>query len=83
MKFNCGKTPEEKKEDLRADLQIQADHLKVWHDWFAWFPVRMGSRDCRWLETVERRVPNAYVYEDCFGELCGAGTYKIEYRPKS
>jgi len=43
MKFNCGLTPQEK----------QAIKAR-WHDWFAWHPIRLGSRDCRWLETVER-----------------------------
>ncbi len=44
MKFNCGPTREEK---------IAAKQL--WHSWFAWFPVRVASGDCRWLELIERR----------------------------
>jgi hypothetical protein len=58
MKLDCGPTYAE---------QIAA--LKEWHDWFAWYPVRLcviieqtsrwpefhDSRDCRWLETIERR----------------------------
>ena len=43
MKFNCGPTWEEKK------LAKEKPHA-----WFAWFPVRIGSRDCRWLEDVLR-----------------------------
>lgn len=43
MKFNCGETLAEKK------------RLGQRHRWFAWYPVRVGSHDCRWLETVERR----------------------------
>jgi hypothetical protein len=57
MKFDCGPAYEK----------------KVWHKWFAWHPVRLGSHDCRWLETLERK-----------GEFhCGFGaTYWIfEYRP--
>ncbi len=23
--------------------------------WFAWYPVRLGSRDCRWLEKIWRK----------------------------
>lgn len=44
MKFNCGPTWEEKKAALEQ-----------WHPWFAWKPVRVGKRDCRWLETVNRK----------------------------
>ena len=48
MKFNCGETREEKRERLR-EIESQ------WHNWFAWYPVRVGSNECRWLETVERK----------------------------
>ena len=44
MKFDCGKTPEE----------VDAE-LKEWHLWCAWHPVSLGSHDCRWLETVQRK----------------------------
>lgn len=44
MKFNCGKTWKEKKADIEQ-----------WHLHFAWFPVRVGHRDCRWLEWVMRK----------------------------
>ena len=43
MRLNCGPTWEER---------IAAK--EKWHRWFAWYPVRVGSGDCRWLETVER-----------------------------
>lgn len=52
MKFNCGKTWKEKKADLEE-----------WHLHFAWLPVRVGPRDCRWLEWVMRQGtwrPNYY-----------------------
>ena len=44
MKINCGPT---------ALDQYNASLL--WHPWCAWRPVRIGSGDCRWLETIERR----------------------------
>jgi hypothetical protein len=44
MRFDCGETHEEK-----------ALRLENWHRWFAWYPVRVGSHDCRWLEAVERK----------------------------
>lgn len=48
MKFDCGPTPRERRNALRA---AQSE----WHSWFAWYPVRVGPRECRWLEPVERR----------------------------
>jgi hypothetical protein len=39
MKIDCGLTAKEKREAQEE-----------WHRWFAWRPVRLGSRDCRWLD---------------------------------
>ena len=68
MKFNCGPTLQEK---------IKA--RKEWHDWFAWYPVRiavtLGSSDCRWLETVERRGEHNWDYD-------GGSYWDYEYRAK-
>jgi hypothetical protein len=50
MKFDCGKTREEKR-----------DKLTNWHKWYAWYPVRIGSHNCRWLEYVERKL----TYVEC------------------
>ena len=67
MKFNCGPSWEERKAAKIA-------YKEEWHPWFAWFPVRVGDRDCRWLETVERKGRFFCGYE---------GTYWIyEYRGK-
>lgn len=44
MRIDCGETAEE--ENRR---------LSEWHAWFAWHPVRVGSHDCRWLETIWRK----------------------------
>lgn len=58
MKFDCGPTSEEK-DAARSE----------WHVWFAWFPVRVGPRDCRWLEYVSRKgtypIHEAIDYFDC------------------
>lgn len=43
MKFDCGESAQEK-----------LDRVSKWHPWFAWYPVRVNSHDCRWLEMVER-----------------------------
>ncbi len=26
-----------------------------WREWFAWYPVRVASGDCRWFETIVKR----------------------------
>lgn len=46
-----------------------------WHDWFAWYPVRVAEGDCRWLETVERKGELHYDFV--------AGDWKFEYREKN
>jgi len=46
MKFDCGLL-------LNYDEWI-ADREK-WHRWFAWYPVRVGLRECRWFEMVARK----------------------------
>lgn len=43
MRFRCGPTWEEK----RAARE-------KWHEWFAWYPVRVRGGECAWLETVMR-----------------------------
>ena len=49
MKFDCGK----RSRSLRRELRIRA--RKWWHPWYAWYPVRIGKHDCRWLELVWRK----------------------------
>lgn len=62
MRFNCGPTWQE-----RTALR------ECWHRWFAWYPVRVGTRDCRWLETIERRGKYWAFY--------GGAGWDWEYRP--
>lgn len=64
MKFNCGHSTS-KKNKLKED----------WHDWFAWYPVRVAEGDCRWLETVERKGELHYDFL--------AGDWIFEYREKN
>ena len=48
MKFDCGETPEARERRKRAEML-------EWHKCFAWWPTRVGPRQCVWLETFERR----------------------------
>lgn len=66
MKFNCGMTYGEK-------FEAQTRKYTNWHLHFAWRPVRLGSRDCRWLEFVWRKYERINYYS-----LEPTGT--IEYR---
>ena len=60
MKFNCDREP-------------RVDQKKSWHVWFAWYPVKVGPGDCRWLEKVERRGQLDYFYD-------GSPYWLYEYR---
>ena len=62
MKFDCGMSPAERRELKKAREQERYERLTNWHDWYAWFPARVGSRDCRWLEVVERRL-HYYLFD--------------------
>ncbi len=44
MKIDCG---------LSYTEHVEAK--SKWHKYFAWFPVRIVSHDCRWLEVIERK----------------------------
>lgn len=52
MRFNCGPTPEEKREALQK-----------WHKWFALLPRRLTeSRECVCLEFIERKGTIDSIY---------------------
>lgn len=56
MKLECGLSPRTRTERRAAYVKAEANRLMQWHSWFALLPVRIGDNDCRWLETVERRI---------------------------
>ena len=64
MKLNCGLTIFEKKELLYKQAEL---HDGKWIKWFAWHQVRVGFKDCRWLEYVERRQSVPFVVHGIFG----------------
>jgi len=56
---------------MRFEKKIPTDKTK-WHDWFAWFPVRVETIHCMgtesawvWFETVERRIDDLPL--KCYG----------------
>ncbi len=60
MRFNCGEKLSEE-EKIKKDVERLKNVVAVAQQWnrvFTWLPVRIGSQ-CIWLETVERRYPNA------------------------
>lgn len=60
MKINCGPSWEVRYERRCAAAKLRVAELRSWQPWFAWYPVRLGEDDCRWLETIERRFPLAW-----------------------
>ena len=63
MKFNCGLSWAEKRQIKVEELSAEVERLKEWHDYFCWWPTRIGRNDCRWLETVERKYEEADLYD--------------------
>lgn len=54
MKFNYSVGP---------TLEEEKSRYGVWHKFFAWYPVRVGDNECRWLETVHRRYDLIFFSE--------------------
>ena len=50
---------------------------REWRPWYAWRPVLVGQRDCRWLEWVECRD---WFLADVIGPTLAAGYFTREYR---
>lgn len=48
MKLDCGKKERLKKEAKKKKIS-------GWHEWYAWYPVKVAEEDCRWLETILRK----------------------------
>jgi hypothetical protein len=77
MKFNCGRTPEEKRRRAIAQYNIEIARLRNWHEYFTLLPKRIASGDCRWLEWVERKGTWNGGYRD------ETGFWSWDYRVKS
>ena len=52
MKFNCGPDGYER----FAILVKRRERLEQWHPFYAIWPRRVNSRDCRAFEWIERRL---------------------------
>jgi hypothetical protein len=52
MKWDCDRRERERVARFKAKLIAESE----WHDVFAWLPVRVADGDCRWLETIQRRL---------------------------
>jgi hypothetical protein len=64
MRFNCGEA-KHVRDAIRFEKKLaRRDRLSEWHPFFALIPRRVGSRDCRWLEWIERK--GTYNPEDGF-----------------
>lgn len=65
MKFNCGPSQEVRDELYRKEYHERRQAREQWHSWYAWFPVRVGEDDCRWLELVERKQRYEFPHIKC------------------
>jgi hypothetical protein len=80
MKFNCGLT-EQEENNLRWEKKQERRKARYhWHRWFAWYPVQLGSHDCRWLEYVERRDINIEYQFDSYWRKNFLRDYVWDYR---
>jgi hypothetical protein len=56
MKFDCGETCQERRE-----------RLETWHRFYAIWPRRIDSHDCRCFEWIERKgIFMIFDWEDCY-----------------
>jgi hypothetical protein len=84
MRFECQRqlSRKEKRAIKLTSLKARADVLTEWCPWFAWYPVAIEdwpTRQCVWLELIERRYPGAYAYE-LWGKIrldLGKPTYRF------
>jgi len=75
MKFNCNKILSKEELDrhlekkikllkVEAETMVEASweyalQMRQWHKKFLWLPFTIKDYDCRWLEYIEIRYPNA------------------------
>jgi hypothetical protein len=45
-----------RKLDYIRSKQAKLQKYGQWHDWFAWYPVRIDESRIVWLETVKRKI---------------------------
>lgn len=53
---------------MKLDFSPREWKWATWRRWFAWYPVRIGKNDCRWLEYVECKGTIYGSIAGCFVE---------------
>jgi hypothetical protein len=61
-----------RKRTLSKKMYLEHRRKQWWHSWFAWYPVRLGEWDYRWLEKVNRKG----CYDCGWGECWWRWEYK-------
>ena len=59
-------------------MKIKLTPQRVWHTWFAWYPVRIQGDKLVWLENVQRWHAKTAACPLQYRELryeCGSTTY--------
>ena len=80
MKFNCGLTDYEMYKLAQEQSQALNKVEQPWVKVFAWWPVRIGTRDCRWLEYIEKRDSHFDVFLKFWTDGWYAKPQITEYR---
>ncbi len=79
MRVHCGPSITERQKAQLIQAKLEANRLQRWTPWFAWYPVRIGEDDCRFMETIERRYKLAEAYQLHSGSV-SICKYSVEYR---
>lgn len=88
MKLKCGPSVGARRQVATDEATAKVLQLREWRDKFLWWPVRFSETDCRWLEVVEVRYPDArkkvLVADLAFNDPHATGVRKNapEYRTK-
>lgn len=80
MKINCGLSESEQNALVMEKAARLHAQWSDWHPHFCIIPRRVGHRDCRWLETVERRL-SPQTKQSIYDFLQWGSPLHFEYRP--
>lgn len=64
---------------MRWRARLTGNARKLWHTWFAWFPVRVGLTWV-WMESIDRREVRTHCVEYTPGLTRPVYVVKWEYR---
>lgn len=48
----------------RKSKKLRRKELEQWHNWFAWYPVRINDTTLVWMERIQRTKHYDWIGED-------------------